>query len=55
MLIPSHFADASKASAVKAFLRWMLVDGEKFATGLYYAPLPKAVIDLETKQIDRIK
>jgi len=55
LLIPNHFADAAKQKAIKAFLKWMLADGQKYATGLYYAPLPKTVIAKELAQIDMIK
>jgi hypothetical protein len=33
----------------------MLTDGQKFAQGLSYAPLPKAVVDKEEKQIALIQ
>jgi phosphate transport system substrate-binding protein len=55
LLIPSHFADAAKGKAMIDFLRWMLADGQKNAAALSYAPLPKAVIDKEVKQISLIK
>jgi phosphate transport system substrate-binding protein len=55
LLIPQHFPDAAKENTVKEFIKWMLVDGQKLATGLYYAPLPKAVVDKEMKQLDQIK
>src|ERR1039457_5219142 len=41
LLIPSHIPDAAKAKTIKAFLQWMLADGQKFAAGLSYASLPK--------------
>jgi phosphate transport system substrate-binding protein len=55
MLIPTKFSDATKGKEIAAFLKWMLVDGQKFAPGLYYAPLPQAVIAKEEKQIAMIK
>ena len=54
LLIPNHFADAGKSTQIKAFLKWMLADGQKFATGLYYAPLPKAVVTKELEQIAKV-
>jgi phosphate transport system substrate-binding protein len=54
LLIPSDIPDAKKASAIKAFLQWMLADGQKFAGGLSYAPLPKEVIAREIKQVAQI-
>ena len=55
LLIPSHIPDAAKAKAIKAFLQWMLADGQKYAAGLSYASLPKEVIAKEVKQIAKIQ
>jgi phosphate transport system substrate-binding protein len=55
LLIPSHFSDAAKGKAMTDFLHWMLTEGQKETTALAYAPLPKAVVDRETKQIDLVK
>jgi phosphate transport system substrate-binding protein len=55
LLIPSHIPDAAKAKTIKAFLQWMLADGQKFAAGLSYASLPKEVIAKEIKQIAKIQ
>ena len=55
ILIPSHIADANKAKAIKAFLQWMLADGQKMTAALAYAPLPKEVVAKETKQIAQIQ
>jgi phosphate transport system substrate-binding protein len=55
LLIPSHIPDAAKAKTIKAFLQWMLADGQKYAAGLSYASLPKEVIAKETKQIAKIQ
>lgn len=55
LLIPSEIPDANKAKAIKEFLAWMLADGQKFAGGLSYAPLPKQVVTKELAQIKEIK
>src|SRR5262249_54533944 len=55
LLIPSKIPDAAKAKTIKAFLGWMLTDGQKFAGGLGYASLPKDVIAKETKQIAKVQ
>jgi len=55
LLIPVHFADASKGAAVKGFLTWMLDKGEGEASGMGYAPLPKQVQDMERKTIAKIQ
>jgi phosphate transport system substrate-binding protein len=55
MLIPSKFSDPKKAAAMKGFLTWMLKDGQKEASGLDYAPLPKEIVAKEEKQIAMIQ
>jgi phosphate transport system substrate-binding protein len=55
LLVPTQIPDASKASAIKAFLQWMLADGQKIAPTLDYAPLPKEVVAKESKQIAEVK
>ncbi|HEX3742533.1 MAG TPA: phosphate ABC transporter substrate-binding protein PstS [Bryobacteraceae bacterium] len=55
MLIPSEIKDTAKENAIKAFLHWMLTDGQKYAAALDYAPLPKEVVAKEEAQIARIK
>ena len=37
------------------FMKWALTDGQKFASDLGYAPLPKEVVDLEMKALAKIK
>jgi phosphate transport system substrate-binding protein len=54
LLIPSQIPDAAKSKDIVAFLQWMLADGQKYAPGLYYAPLPKEVVAKEIKQIAQI-
>src|ERR1022692_1113455 len=39
LLIPRHIPAAAKDKTIKAFLQWMLADGQKFAAGLSYASL----------------
>jgi phosphate transport system substrate-binding protein len=46
LLIPDHFADASKGKAMQGFLEWMLAKGESEASGMSYAPLP---VQVQTK------
>ena len=37
------------------FLKWALTDGQKFASALGYAPVPKNVVDLELKALQKVK
>jgi phosphate transport system substrate-binding protein len=55
LLIPSHIADATKRDDIKAFLKWMMTDGQKYNEALAYAQLPKAVVAKEMKQIARVQ
>jgi phosphate transport system substrate-binding protein len=55
LLIPSKFSDPAKAKTVKSMLRWVVTDGQKDCAALSYAPLPKAVVAKEEKQIDAIQ
>jgi phosphate transport system substrate-binding protein len=55
LLIPSQISDLKKAEAIKGFLQWMLVDGQKSVSSMEYAPLPKEVAAMELKQIGAIR
>jgi phosphate transport system substrate-binding protein len=55
LLIPSRITDTTKGTAIKKFLEWMLVDGQKLAPALGYAPLPAAVVTLEQQTLGRIQ
>jgi phosphate transport system substrate-binding protein len=55
LLIPTTISDATKKNALKDFLKWMLAEGQSYAEGLGYAPLPKEVIKAEEKAISRIQ
>ncbi len=51
LLIPEKISDAAKRDAIKAFLNWMLTEGQNYNEGLAYARLPKPVIANELKAI----
>jgi phosphate transport system substrate-binding protein len=55
LLVPEQISAANKGKVLVDFLKWMVGDGQKFATALAYAPLPKAVVTLEEKAIAKIK
>ena len=54
MLIPNNL-EGTKKTEITNFLKWMLTDGQGFAEGMSYAPLPKPVVAKEEKQIALIK
>ena len=55
LLIPAQIPDAAKRDTIKAFLKWMLADGQGYNEGLTYAKLPKNVIEKESKAISLIQ
>jgi phosphate transport system substrate-binding protein len=55
LLIPAQIPDAGKREAIKAFLAWMLSDGQGYNEGLSYAKLPAAVVEKEKKAIALIQ
>ena len=55
LLVPAKIQDTAKRDAIKGFLTWMLADGQNYAEGLYYAKLPKEVIEKEKKAINNIQ
>ncbi len=55
LLIPDKIDNATKRDAIKGFLHWMLTTGQKDTIPMDYAPLPKAVVAKEEKQIALIK
>jgi phosphate transport system substrate-binding protein len=55
LLIPERFSDASKRDAIKGFVKWALADGQNYAESLSYAKLPKEVVAMELKAIEKIQ
>jgi phosphate transport system substrate-binding protein len=55
LLIPSSMADPDKKAALAEFLKWMLVEGQKTAPELFYAPLPKPVLAKDQAQLAKLK
>jgi phosphate transport system substrate-binding protein len=54
LLIYKEQSDLAKAKAMINFLKWAFKDGEQFAAGLYYAPLPKDVVKLCQEKVASI-
>jgi len=55
LLIPAKFSDTGKRDTLMGFLNWMLGDGQKMTQELFYAPLPKEVVQKELKAIGNIQ
>ena len=47
--------DKAQGKVMVDFVKWALTDGQKFAKELGYAPLPKAVVDMELKALAKVK
>jgi phosphate transport system substrate-binding protein len=54
LLIPERFSDAAKRDAIKAFVKWMLTDGQNYTEQLSYAKLPKEVIAKEEMALAKV-
>jgi phosphate transport system substrate-binding protein len=54
-LVPTRISDPAKKSAIVAFLRWGLTDGQQYAEALSYARLPDAVIAKAKPSIETIQ
>jgi phosphate transport system substrate-binding protein len=55
LLVPSKFSDGSKRDAMKGFIKWMLTDGQNQTEALSYAKLPKEIVAMEIKDVDKIQ
>jgi phosphate transport system substrate-binding protein len=55
LLVPVKSADPAKGKVLKDFLNWMLISGQSEVSSLYYAPLPKALIDKEHVTVNNLK
>ena len=55
LLFNEHPGDKVRAKTMVDFTRWAITDGQRFATELGYAPLPKEVVALEIQALNRIK
>jgi phosphate transport system substrate-binding protein len=55
ILLYENPKDKAMAKTFVDFMNWMLVDGQKFASGLGYAPLPAQVVALEKEALKKIK
>lgn len=54
LLIYPKYADRAQGEQVKNFIKWALTDGQQYASPLYYAPLPKQVVESELAQLNKV-
>ena len=55
ILLYENPKDKALAKTMLDFMKWALTDGQKFAGGLGYAPLPAEVVKLEMAALATIK
>ena len=55
LLLYQNPQDKAQAKVMVDFVKWALTDGQKYCTGLGYAPLPQNVVDMEIKALATIK
>lgn len=55
LMVYGSAKNAGTGAQLKEFLKYVMTDGQKSAAGLDYAPLPKAVADMNLKAIDALK
>jgi phosphate transport system substrate-binding protein len=55
LLVPVKSADPAKGKVIKDFLNWMLRNGQGEVSGLYYAPLPEALVQKELNTLNSIQ
>jgi len=55
LLVPSSIQDSGKKTVIKDFLKWMVTDGQSYASQLGYAPLPKEVAARVLSSIEKVK
>ena len=55
LLLYENAKDKTQAKTMVDFMKWALTEGQKYCADLGYAPLPDAVIKLETAALAKIK
>jgi phosphate transport system substrate-binding protein len=55
MLFYENPKDKARAKIMTDFFKWALTDGQKLASALGYAPLPKEIVALEMKALGKIR
>jgi phosphate transport system substrate-binding protein len=55
LLLYENPKDKAQSKIMVDFVKWALSDGQKFAGGLGYAPLPPEVVKLELAALEHVK
>ncbi len=54
LLVKTSYTDAEKGKLVKAFVKWLLTDGQQFAAGVNFSKLPAALQTKALAQLDKV-
>jgi len=55
VIVYARQTDKAKADALKAYLTFLVKDGQSLLPGIDYAPLPKTLQDKAIKQVEKVK
>lgn len=55
VIVYAKQADRTKGEMLKAYLKFLVKDGQKFLSDIDYAPLPKGLRDQAVKQLEKIQ
>jgi phosphate transport system substrate-binding protein len=55
VLVYAHYPDFPKTQAVHDLFRWCLTEGQQYAAGLGYAPLPTAIAQRSLAALDSVR
>src|SRR5258708_12508673 len=55
LLLYQNAQDKQRAKIMAGFLKWALTDGQKLASELRYAPLPRSVVDKEMQALAKLQ
>ncbi len=54
LLVPKSYANPAKGKALVDFVKWAIHDGEKYAAGLDYSPLPAKVVTMLDQRLTTV-
>jgi phosphate transport system substrate-binding protein len=55
VIVYAKQTDRAKGDALKAYVTYLVKDGQSLLSGIDYAPLPKSLQDKAIKQVDKIR
>jgi phosphate transport system substrate-binding protein len=55
LLLRTTYDDATKGKNVKAYVKWLLTDGQQYAEGVQFAKLPSTLQQKALAQIDKVQ